>query len=46
MFFHRNAKKFLKNVQNPHFQAVLMIPISALKANLELSNHHLSKKMT
>jgi hypothetical protein len=34
-------ENFLRLVQNPHFQGVLMAPLSALTAYPELSDRHL-----
>jgi hypothetical protein len=42
VLFTDMLEKFLrKNIKNSHFQAVLMIPVSALYAYPEPTNHHL-----
>jgi hypothetical protein len=41
---HRQARKILKNFQNPHFQVVLMIPVSALCPYPEVNNPHFKLK--
>ncbi len=39
-FVHRMLEQFYRHIQNPHSEAVLIIPISALQAYSDLRNHH------